>query len=210
MATDGVSLFYNPEFVGTLNAAELAGVLAHEVMHPALQHHTRRGDSEIRGLKWMDIDFEQRWINLRRGIVRTLQTKLKTEGSQRGVPLPPDLAEVLLEWREQTPYKADTDWVFASPETKGKNPLWLDVVLRNYIKPVVASLGIKKTVGWHTWRHSLATLLATKGEQVKVVQELLRHANVRTTMDIYQEADVDLKRAAQEHTKSLFIVKKAS
>ena len=44
MATDGVSLFYNQEFVETLNAAELAGVLAHEVMHPALQHHTRRGD----------------------------------------------------------------------------------------------------------------------------------------------------------------------
>jgi predicted metal-dependent peptidase len=44
MATDGVSLFFNPEFVETLNAAELAGVLAHEVMHPALQHHTRRGD----------------------------------------------------------------------------------------------------------------------------------------------------------------------
>jgi predicted metal-dependent peptidase len=44
MATDGISLFYSPEFVETLNAAELAGVLAHEVMHPALQHHTRRGD----------------------------------------------------------------------------------------------------------------------------------------------------------------------
>jgi len=46
MATDGVSLLYNPEFVETLNAAELAGVLAHEVMHPALQHHTRRGDRD--------------------------------------------------------------------------------------------------------------------------------------------------------------------
>jgi predicted metal-dependent peptidase len=44
MATDGISLFYNPAFVEMLNAAELAGVLAHEVMHPALQHHTRRGD----------------------------------------------------------------------------------------------------------------------------------------------------------------------
>ena len=36
MATDGVSLFYNPDFVETLNAATLAGTLAHEVMHPAL------------------------------------------------------------------------------------------------------------------------------------------------------------------------------
>ena len=41
MATDGVSLYYNPEFVDTLNSATLAGVLAHEVMHPALQHHLR-------------------------------------------------------------------------------------------------------------------------------------------------------------------------
>ena len=48
MATDGVSLFYNPEFVSTLSQGELAGVLAHEVMHPALQHHTRRADRSLK------------------------------------------------------------------------------------------------------------------------------------------------------------------
>jgi len=42
MATDGVCLFYNPEFVAKLTPPELLGCLAHEVMHPALQHHTRR------------------------------------------------------------------------------------------------------------------------------------------------------------------------
>jgi len=42
MATNGVSLYWNPEFVETLNAATLAGTLAHEVMHPALHHHVRR------------------------------------------------------------------------------------------------------------------------------------------------------------------------
>jgi predicted metal-dependent peptidase len=42
MATDGVSLYFNPEFVDSLSSAELIGVLAHETMHPALQHHTRR------------------------------------------------------------------------------------------------------------------------------------------------------------------------
>src|ERR1700751_3598349 len=46
MATDGVSRLYNPEFVESLNAEELAGVLAHEVMHPELQRHTRRGDRD--------------------------------------------------------------------------------------------------------------------------------------------------------------------
>src|SRR5664279_2071569 len=48
MATDGVSLYYNPEFVDTLNSATLAGVLAHEVMHPALQHHVRRSKRDPR------------------------------------------------------------------------------------------------------------------------------------------------------------------
>ena len=42
MATDGVSLYWNPEFVETLKGATLAGTLAHEVMHPALHHHVRR------------------------------------------------------------------------------------------------------------------------------------------------------------------------
>src|ERR1039458_2312558 len=48
MATDGVLLYYNPEFVDTLNSATLAGVLAHEVMHPALQHHVRRSKRDLR------------------------------------------------------------------------------------------------------------------------------------------------------------------
>ena len=46
MATDGVSLLWNPEFVETLTAATLAGTLAHEVMHPALHHHLRRSGRE--------------------------------------------------------------------------------------------------------------------------------------------------------------------
>jgi predicted metal-dependent peptidase len=48
MATDGVSLYYNPAFVGTLNSATLCGVLAHEVMHPGLHHHVRRSGRDPR------------------------------------------------------------------------------------------------------------------------------------------------------------------
>jgi integrase len=165
--------------------------------------------SEIRGLQWQDVNFDELWLHLRRGIVRTVETKLKTEGSRRGVPLPPDLADLLRDWRGQTPHRADYDWVLASPETNGKNPIWLDMVLQNYIKPVVKRLGITKKVGWHTWRHSLATLLASKGEDVKVTQELLRHSSARITLDVYQEADTAAKRAAQGHTKPLFLVRKA-
>lgn len=43
---DGRTLFYNPAFVDKLNPAELKGLLAHETMHPAMLHHTRRGSRE--------------------------------------------------------------------------------------------------------------------------------------------------------------------
>ena len=46
MATDGISLFYNPSAIAKLHHSELVFLLAHEVLHPALQHHTRRGERD--------------------------------------------------------------------------------------------------------------------------------------------------------------------
>ena len=46
MATDGRSIFYHKDFVTGCSDQELLGLLAHEVMHPAMQHHTRRGDRD--------------------------------------------------------------------------------------------------------------------------------------------------------------------
>ena len=166
--------------------------------------------SEIRGLRWFDVDFAKLWLHLRRGVVRKHHTKLKTEGSRKGVPIPQDLADVLAEWRGQSLYPTDDDWVFASPEKAGKTPLWLDMMLEDHIRPAALAAGVTKHFAWHTFRRSLASLLADKGEDVKVVQELLRHAHASTTQDLYQQAGADAKRAAQEHTSSLFLVAKAS
>jgi predicted metal-dependent peptidase len=46
MATDGRSVFYHKDYVEGCSDQELVGLLAHEVMHPAMQHHTRRGDRD--------------------------------------------------------------------------------------------------------------------------------------------------------------------
>ena len=48
MATDGRSIFYNPDFVGKITDSELKGVIVHEVMHCALAHHARREEREPR------------------------------------------------------------------------------------------------------------------------------------------------------------------
>ena len=68
--------------------------------------------------------------------------------------------------------------------------------MRYYIQPVVKRLGIKKRVTWHTYRRTCTILLHAKGEDVKAVQELLRHSSSRITMDIYAQAQMSAKRAA--------------
>jgi len=52
--------------------------------------------------------------------------------------------------------------------------------------------GITKRIGWHTFRHTFSTLMASLGVEGKVVQELMRHASFRTTMDSYTQAQDSL------------------
>src|SRR5262249_9550623 len=51
-------------------------------------------------------------------------------------------------------------------------------------------------VGWHTFRHTYSTMLGSAGADIKVQQEMLRHANIQTTMNIYTQAVSDEKRVA--------------
>jgi integrase len=161
--------------------------------------------SEFRGLRWSDVDFDSLWLHLRRGVVRMDQTKLKTLASRKGVPMIPELADALLEWRHRTPYPTDDDWVFASPFTNGKRPYWPDSALQDHLQPAAVAAGINKRVGWHTFRHSLATLLGHQKEDVKTVQELLRHTNSRITLEVYQQAGGEQKRNALSSMSGLFL-----
>jgi integrase len=69
--------------------------------------------------------------------------------------------------------------------------------MRDHIQPLARRLGINKRIGWHTFRHTFSTLLKSNGEDVKVVQELLRHSTARMTLDTYTQALSPDKRAAQ-------------
>jgi len=154
--------------------------------------------SELFALKWSDIDFEAKEIHLSRGIVHQVVGNMKTEASQKPVSMEPELAALLSAWKSQTTYSKPDDWVFASPESKGTQPYWPENVLRRHIRPALKRAGIQKAVGYHTFRHSLATVLKANGEDVKTVQEILRHANSRITLDIYTQAVTPAKRQAQQ------------
>ena len=73
------------------------------------------------------------------------------------------------------------------------------------IRPAALRAGIKRRTGWHTFRHTYSTVLIANGENVKVVQELMRHANSRTTLEVYTQARFSAKREAQQRLVELIV-----
>jgi integrase len=164
---------------------------------------------ELLGLKWSDVDFENGQLHVTRSVVDQVVGNCKTEASQKPVPLDSFLAQELLRWRKQCSYNQDENWVFASPLTKGRQPYWPESLMKRWIRPAAKRAGIAKHISWHTFRRTYSTILKANGEDIKTVQELLRHANSRITLDIYTQAVTPAKRAAQSKVVQMIVPKTA-
>ena len=162
------------------------------------------------GLKWGDIDLAQGAMNVTRSIVYGVVGPCKTESSQKPVPVHPVLMDALMQWKKRAPYTKLDDWVFASKRYRGRRPYWGQAILRRYIRPVAQRVGIQKRFGWHTFRHTYSTLLRSVGTEFKVMQELLRHSSLRSTLDIYTQAVTPAKHAAQAAVMSLVFSSEAT
>jgi integrase len=153
--------------------------------------------SEMIALTWSDLNMRTMEVNVLRSCVRNRIGKTKTDASCRPVPLHPLVLNALLEWRQQSSYGADLDFLFPSVRFKGNKPLSPDSILEKSVRPALARIGVVgKRIGWHSFRHSLATNLRALGVDIKVAQELMRHASCRTTLDVYTRAVDQQKRAA--------------
>ena len=191
-----------------LTAAEIRAWVDHVALRERtlvlLAASTGLRQSELFGLKWRDVDFQHGELSVVRSIVFGVVGRCKTESSQKPVPLHPLLREVLLNWRKTCKFTGSDDWIFASRLHKGRSPYWGACILRKYIRPVAESLKIQKRIGWHTFRHTYSTLLRSVGAEFKVMQELMRHSTLRTTMDVYTQAVAPAKHAAQAAVLALF------
>jgi len=161
--------------------------------------------SELMGLQWRDLDFIGLRINIARSVVDQAIGKCKTEASRKPVVIDEHIAQVLIAWRQESTYTASADWVWASTQMAGRQPLWLSTIMRYYIQPAARRAGIDKTIGWHTFRHTFSTLIKSLGVDAKVVQELLRHASFGTTMNGYTQALELPKRQAQAQLANLIM-----
>jgi integrase len=149
--------------------------------------------SELVGLRWGDIDFENLTLKIQRSFVRGVIYPTKTEASEGILPLDADLAEMLLARRTRSPYTTDSDYVFSGDSGKVR---WPESMLHDHIKPAALKAEIGN-IGWHSFRHTYSTLLHALGTTPAVQKELLRHANIQTTLNVYTQAVSADKREAE-------------
>lgn len=139
--------------------------------------------SELLALRWKDVDWIGRRLNVEHGIVNQHLDFVKTEESHKSMSLDPQLVAVLSVWRQSSEFRGTEDWIFASPVKLGRLPYsytgyWR--VLQDACK--AAGLG---RLGTHTFRHTYRSWLDAVGTAVSVQQKLMRHSDIQTTLNIY-------------------------
>jgi integrase len=158
--------------------------------------------SEILSLRWADVLWNESRIRVSKRWAKGGDGETKTEASDGYVPLHPLLAENLQQWRQQTPYAKETNFVFPSMKAKGKLPLYASTFVADYLRPAAVAAGVQiekgQRFGLHNLRHSLSNWLVNKAKvEPKTVQGMLRHSKIQTTLDLYTQEDSDEARAAQ-------------
>lgn len=144
--------------------------------------------SEGLALQWKHVRFKDKSIRVEQAFRLAEITTTKTKSSKASVPMCKALAEFLQNWRSQSPYHRESDFVFASDKLNGKKPRTGQMVNRCYLKPAAIAAGIitqNERFGFHLLRHSLSTWVNHVTKDVKIAQTLLRHSKPDLTAGIY-------------------------
>jgi integrase len=149
--------------------------------------------SECLALRWSDVDWLNGQLRVERGIVEQTVDDVKTDESRKSFAVADELLERLKEWRRATDFPADGDWIFASPLKIGRLPYSYTGFWRE-LDRASKGCGIGH-IGTHTFRHSYRMWIDAIGTPIGVQQKLMRHSDIRTTMNIYGDAESgDMRR----------------
>jgi len=131
--------------------------------------------------------------------------EVNTEYSERPLPLDHALVGLLRRWQQQTEFKAQSDWVWASPFQAGTLPYYSNWIQREYITKAGLRAGLGANVGWHKLRHTSRAWLDKAGAPLGVQKDLMRHANIGTTMNVYGGALPEEQRRANSAVVGMVI-----
>jgi integrase len=138
--------------------------------------------SELLGLRWRDIDFDDEVIRVRNALDRQGRDTLpKTQHAVREVILIPTLAQMLRAHRDHAQFRKAENYVFAS---QVGTPLHWRNVSRRALRPALKDAGIEP-LRWHDLRHCFASLLIAEGANVTFVSRQLGHGSSDITLRVY-------------------------
>jgi integrase len=168
--------------------------------------------SELRGLRWSDVDLNKRELHVhQRADRRNKIGQPKSAAGQRTVPLLPSLASELRQWKLKCP-KKDGKLGLVFPNGQG-NPEYHGNIVGRWLKPTIIAAKVTKPIldahgnpqrnehgkpivkpkytGLHAFRHFFASWCINRkadgGLELppKVVQERMGHASIQMTLDVY-------------------------
>jgi integrase len=149
---------------------------------------------EIWALKWSDIDFVKGTVTIQRTIIESrVYERTKNQASEAELPLDDGLVQLLLDWRAQSQFNRESDWVWGSPYSGGEMPYHFQSMQKEHIVPASVKAGLGN-IGWHTFRHTYRSWLNAAGTPLGVQKDLMRHANITTTANVYGAGVVDTMR----------------
>lgn len=172
---------------------------------------------EAFGLRWEDVDLNEGMVRVRYQIQRIGTPKRpvfvdpKTERSRRPVPIPTAIVSTLrnhIEIQKRERLIAGSNWkgetwqnlVFCT--TTG-TPLDPANVAREY-KAILRKGEIDPNRRLHDLRHTCATMLARMNVHPRQAQEILRHAQISTTLAVYTSVGADSLRSAVDQMGTFF------
>lgn len=177
---------------------------------------------EAAGLRWCDIDLEEETISVNHTLIYYSKGKVegcsfavntpKSEAGKRTIPMLPKVKEAVLlekQYQKECGIKCNvtvdgyTDFIFINRFGGVQHQGTLNKALRRIIRDCnyqVLDAGKKNAVTLprfsnHTLRHTFATRMCEARVNIKAIQEILGHADIETTMEIYAEATKELKKA---------------
>jgi integrase len=150
--------------------------------------------SELLALQWRDIDFFGNTASVERAIVEGHVGGVKTYQSARKLPINERVSEILKAWFTQTEFKDPEDFIFASPwsrELEKPYPYNASKIQSAILRKAGKDIGLTFSLGWHTFRHTYRALLRQSGAAMDVQRDLMRHADIQTTMQTYGGTQLD-------------------
>ena len=157
----------------------------------------RRG--EILGLKWKDIDFDNKVIKISQTRVRALtEIEKKTKNDKvKILPLLPFIEKILTSLK----HSVHTHKIYVCTDSQ-REPLKVNYLTKQFKKLITEN--DLSPVRLHDLRHSTATFLVNAGVHIKDIQAWLGHTDYCTTANIYSHTDMNNKLRIADTIKNLF------